>query len=46
MDGYPLDDPTTYRRLTGRLLYMSDTGPDIAFSVQKLSSWIAHESPI
>lgn len=43
-DGKPLPDAGIYRRLVGRLLYLTSTRPDIAFAVQQLSQFIG--SPI
>ena len=40
-EGSLLDDPRQYRRLVGRLLYLSITRPNITFAVHKLSQFIA-----
>ncbi|XP_019416813.1 PREDICTED: uncharacterized protein LOC109328022 [Lupinus angustifolius] len=42
--GIPLHDVTSYRRLMGKLLYLTHTRPDISFSVGCLSQFLA--SPI
>ncbi|KAL0291225.1 UNVERIFIED_CONTAM: Retrovirus-related Pol polyprotein from transposon RE1 [Sesamum angustifolium] len=39
-DVVPLHDPEPYRRLVGRLLYLSFTRPDISFGVQQLSQFV------
>ena len=38
-EGTPLSDPTLYRRLVGRLLYLIVTRPDILYAVNSLSQF-------
>ena len=45
-DGIPLDDPSSYRRLVGRLLYLTVTRLDISYSVQRLSQDMAKPTNI
>lgn len=33
--GTPLSEPTSYRRLIGRLLYLTHSKPEIAYAVSK-----------
>nr|GEX67449.1 hypothetical protein [Tanacetum cinerariifolium] len=39
--GAPISDPESYRRLVGRLLYLSMTRPDISYVVQHLSQFVS-----
>ncbi|XP_019168354.1 PREDICTED: uncharacterized protein LOC109164055 [Ipomoea nil] len=39
-DGEPLTDSSSYRRLVGRLLYLTATRPDIAYATQQLSQFV------
>ena len=40
-EGGPLTDPTLYRRLIGKLLYLTITQPDITYVVNQLSQFLS-----
>ncbi|XP_019163183.1 PREDICTED: uncharacterized protein LOC109159538 [Ipomoea nil] len=40
LEGVPLDNPEIYRRLIGKLLYLTNTRPDISHAVQQLSQFV------
>ncbi|XP_019179225.1 PREDICTED: uncharacterized protein LOC109174442 [Ipomoea nil] len=39
-DGIPITQPEVFRRLVGKLLYLTNTGPDISYAVQQLSQFV------
>lgn len=39
--GVPLSEPTVYRKLVGRLLYLGITRPDLSYSIQHLSQFLS-----
>ncbi|XP_020987665.1 uncharacterized mitochondrial protein AtMg00810-like [Arachis duranensis] len=41
MDGIVLDNPTLYRQLVGKLIYLTITRPDIAYPVHVLSQFLS-----
>ncbi|XP_016206142.1 uncharacterized protein LOC107646473 [Arachis ipaensis] len=44
--GTPLSDVSQYRRLVSRLVYLTNTHPDISFAVGKLSEFLSEPSNI
>ncbi|XP_027192635.1 uncharacterized mitochondrial protein AtMg00240-like [Cicer arietinum] len=41
-DGNPYPDPKLYRHIIGRLLYLTNTRPNLSFSVNKLTQFVSY----
>ena len=41
-EGEPLDDPSSYRMMIGKMLYLTITRPDISYSVNRLSQFLSN----
>ena len=41
-EGEPLDDPSSYKRMIGKMLYLTITRPDISYSVNRLSQFLSN----
>ncbi|KAF7831623.1 Copia protein [Senna tora] len=45
-EGEPMKDPTLYRQVIGSLQYLTNTRPDIAFAVNKLSQFLSQPTDL